>query len=297
MRCSAITCVALAVLSAPALGQELVVNGDFSNQLSGWSGSGPGKLLGTNGLTSLDVNGQGASPCFGLHPGGNTFNPPHPPYKLATKVGAMVPGRTYEVTIDVAAVAKVGQAQGGMIEAWVAGTKVAEWTRFSGNIPAGTFRDRLCGRFKYRGAVGAQTLEVHLARPLYVWHNRSPQFFIDNVSLRPTAGPTLCHVGERSIGGKLALEVHGEAAAAVAVFLAPKTMNPVQVPGISGALELDLVSLSFLLAGPLDAKGMLSASFPIPNVAALQGMPIWWQGLQITKTGAAFGGSYNVAVY
>jgi len=292
-----VVCVALAALSSPTLCQELVRNGDFSNQLNGWTGSGPDMLLGSKGLTSFDVNAQGSSPCFGIRPGGNTYAPPHAPYKLLTQVTPLVPGSTYEIGIDIATVASTNNKQGGIIEVWLAGKRVATWTRLSGNISAGSYKDRLCGQFKYAGTAGTQALEVHLSRPLFIWTSGTPQLFIDNVSLRPTVGPTILHFGERKIGTHMLLGVQGRPSAAVLVMFAAKPAPPIPIPGIGGALKLDPASLTLLLSGKLDAFGFLGVGFPLPNTPALHGLPIWWQGLQADKNGAAFGGTYNVAVY
>jgi len=297
MRSTLLACVAIATFSAPVLCQELIQNGDFSSQLTGWTGSGPGQLIGTNGLTSYDVNAQGSNACFGMRPGGNSYNPPHAPYKLTTSVQPMITSLYYEVNLDVAVTTPNANAQGGIIEVWIAGKKVAEWTRFVGSIKAGSYRDRLCGRFQYTGPAGKQTVEFHIARPRYIWSSRTPVFYIDNISLQRTNDPVVCWVGERAIGTSMTIAIHGEASAAVALFIAGKNINPISIPGITGSWELDLASFAFLMSGALNTSGTLSASVPIPNVSALAGKPLWWQGLQIGKNGASLSRSYNVAVY
>jgi len=51
------------------------------------------------------------------------------------------------------------------------------------------------------------------------------------------------------------------------------------------------------LSGALDANGQFAVSLTIPDLAGLVGVPLYWQGVQVSSQGNGFGWESQQAFY
>ncbi|GEM_PF-6651747 len=280
--------LAFLLVTPLAAQKNWVVNGDFSNGLKGWAGSGPG---GTPKVEKFMTDGLKTSASFAVNAGGTKFRPPHAPYILKQTILA-IPGVTYEVVMDVAISGKISNGQAGIFEIKFGGKSVAkrDFGRFQGGT---TSRDRLCARFTLTKG-GPSTFQVEISRPRYIFSGSTPRQYIDNIKLQFVAGPTFCVRGDRKLGGTNTWEVGGNPKALFVVFAAPKLLpRAVRVPGYGGVFALDVASTLVVYSGALDANGMNKLSFTMPNLAALDKLPLYFEALTISPKGRIFGSWHN----
>ncbi|HLU40376.1 MAG TPA: hypothetical protein VK081_13405 [Planctomycetota bacterium] len=89
-------------------------------------------------------------------------------------------------------------------------------------------------------------------------------------------------VGTPSIGRTIDLRTGGSSGEPVFIGLATGLGSPIPIPGVSGALELDLGSAVFLFAGSVPPSGVHSLSLVVPNVPFFIGTSIYTQALTMT---------------
>ncbi len=280
--------LALLLVAPLAAQRNWVVNGDFSKGLTGWTGSGPGN---NPKVETFMTDGLKASPAFGINAGGKIYNPPHAPYILQQRIPA-IPGVTYEVVMDVAITGSRSNAQAGIFEIKFGGKSVAkrDFGRFSGRV---VLRDRLCARFTLTKG-GPTTFQVEISRPRYIYSSSTPRHYIDNIKLQIVTGPTFCVRGDRVLGKTNVWEVGGKPKDLFVVFVAPKLLpKPVSVPGYNGVFALDVASTLVLYSGALDASGLHQLKFTMPNIAALDKAPLYFEALGIGSGGRIFGSWHN----
>jgi hypothetical protein len=290
----ATACLLTAGLSAQ---QQLIQNGDFSNNLTGWTGSGPGTV---NGIVTHDVTGDGnANNAFQIHPGGNVYAPPHAPYILETNIAAGVPNVDYLFSCDVHVEATGTNAQGGMIEFYVEDqnsnwVKVYEFNKYIGSTSGGTNnRHHLSGVVRFLKA-GPQKVQFHIWRPKYTQNTGTPRWTVDNISLLFPGRAPYVHCQEvRKTGGSFGINIEGEAGAAGALFLGLAAPQPLPTP--FGSWILDLATTQFLASGALSAAnapspyGTLAVNVPIPADPSLQGLALSFQAVTVGKGGLSTG--------
>jgi len=277
-----------ACLLLPSLGvtQNLVKNGDFeATQLTPWTQSGPGV---NPGVFSFDTNGTGLSRSYAVNPGSNQVHS-----ITQTVVIAPIP---YEFSLDAAVQAGSSAFSIRLPTVTIKlGTATVTSHQFVASRQNPT-RRRLCARITPKQA-GPQSLTIEFLYPSPA-NAGSPRAYVDNVDLRVALDPTFCISGERSLGMAMSFDVQGAANAPFVVFVAPKLLpNPIQIPGIGGALELDPTLLVPLLTGKLDASGSFSLSVTVPSIAGLAGVPLFWQGLEVDSTGPALGWASLIGFY
>ena len=299
--------VCLALLAGLA-GAQFIQNGDFSNGMKNWTGSGnganpqTGQPHGTTPVTEkFDTNGGGLSPAFSILPGGNTNqNPNNPPYILSQQ--ALVVNGPMEMHLDVCLTGPRGNAQGGWLKIKIAGTQVASWKEFSGSFTAGTYRRHLTFNFTPPKA-GRQKLDIEIWRERYVWSwgsptSHTPKMVIDNIFLAPAQQPLFLNKGERKLGGTLALELQGKAGSAGAVLMGLQKGPGIGLPGFSGSLQLDVTKLLVLLGtGPFDKSGSYTLNVPIPNDPAIAGYPLPFQGIEVGTAGGHISHLHELPLY
>ncbi len=277
------------LLAAPLAAQKnWVVNGDFSNGLTGWTGSGPGN---NPKVENFMTDGLKASPAFAINAGGKIFKPPHAPYILKQTVLA-IPGVTYEVVMDVAITGTRSNVQAGIFEIKFGGKSVAkrDFGRFTGGT---TPRDRLCARFTLTKG-GPSTFQVEISRPRFIFSTSTPRHYIDNIKLQIVGGPSFCVRGDRKLGGTNTWEVGGNPKALFVLFVSPKLLpKPVSVPGYSGVFALDVGTTLVVNSGALDATGINQTSFTMPNLTVLDKLPLYFEALTIGPKGRLFGSWHN----
>jgi hypothetical protein len=277
------------LLATPLAAQKnWVVNGDFSNGLKGWTGSGPGN----NPLVqNFMTDGLKASPAFAINAGDKIFKPPHAPYILKQSIFA-IPGVTYEVVMDVAITGFHSNLQAGIFEIKFGGKSVAkrDFGRFVGGT---TPRDRLCARFTLTKR-GKSTFQVEISRPRFIFSSRTPRQFIDNIKLQIVSGPSFCIRGDRKLGGTNTWEVGGNPKALFVVFASPKLLpKPIAVPGYSGLFALDVATTLVVYSGALDANGVNLKRFTMPSLSVLDKLPLYFEALSIGPKGRIFGSWHN----
>jgi hypothetical protein len=279
---SAFLVLGLVALSSPLLSQNnLIVNGDFENAMTGWTASGGGVAP---AVTSEDMLGLAKSNAFSIHPGATVYAPPHPPYILKQSI-LIIPKVEYEFSADVLSIATRNNAQGGMVEVKIGGVSVFKWDRWLSGIKTGTYREKIAGRFSQLLA-GKHDLTIEIQRPKYTAHTGTPKTAIDNLKLSISTRPSVFIAGDRLLGTNWNLNAVGTPGAAVGVFIAPKLFpTTINIPGFKGKFELHLASVAFLLAGALDAKtGMMNVKLPVPNDKNLLGNPLYWEGIEVSAT-------------
>ena len=286
------TFAALVLLASSVASQNLVTNGDFSNGTNGWTMSG--YALDPK-VVAFDTNGVGSNNAFSMLPGQQTFRVPVT-YNLEQKV-ISVP-TVYEFSADVAALQTwtSTNADGGKVEVFL-GTQLVtthSFGRIAGNS-SDLKRERICVRFTPK-AVGSTTLSIRFSRAYLCAIGRTPRNYIDNIQLRRTAGPSVCMRGERKVNSAKKFEISGTAGHSFALFAAPKLFpTAINIPGIGGALELDLLTLALVSAGSIGASGTATVDITVPSVFA--GVPIYWQALGIAAAGNNFGPNALIGFY
>jgi len=274
---------------------NILTNGDFSSSsLSPWTGSGPG---GSPGVRTIDATGCGPDRAFCVRPGGNTFNPPHPPYVLRQSV-PMVNGVLYQFDADVALFTASGNSQGGTVGLRIGGTLLSTFTRWNGSVLANrTERDHMTVLFRWAGTTATHAVDVELRRDKYVHSSVTPTLCVDNLRLRcvpPDIGMTSLS-GERRVNTALKFGVRGTANGAFAVFIsAGELNNPFPIPPFAGRLQLAFPFV-FQVAGVLNGSGNGSFPFSAPPFAA--GMPIAFQAINVRGNKLTFGNSLRVCFY
>jgi hypothetical protein len=270
MRTSTLLVATLALLGTSLTSQNVIKNGDFENGTTGWTASGGGQIP---GVTKFNVNGLGASNCYGVHA---DRNGPH----VITQNAQIINKLTYEVTMDLTQTAPNTNAQGVAFEVYIGGKKVAEWTKGAGRIAGGTTdRERLCAKVLVNWVSSISVpVAIHFIRPKYTAHSGTPRGMVDNIDIRIATEPIVCPRGERKLGGTLNLEVLAPANKKIAVFVALTNMKPVSLPGFQFG-KWELMNGIPLVFGTTDANGLWKQTYPIPNVNSYNGAFLWWQGV------------------
>jgi hypothetical protein len=299
---------ALSLLASSAAAQNLVQNGDFENTLTGWTGSGPGSVL---GVASFDTTGSGkASKAFRIYPGGDSFAPPHAPYVLETTVLG-IPNVDHLLTLDVHVIQDYfgDNFEGGILEFHIEDVqsgfvKAYEFTLRAGRVlKQDHYRHRLSGVFQFRKS-GTQKVQLHIARPNYVHTaKQSPLWSIDNVSIVRGVLPPYAHCEPvREVGGQFAIDVQGKPQSIYALFTA-FDLDPtgLQIPGI-GLWELDFATTFWLDAGvfgpasPPARFARKGVSLLIPPAPSLVGLDLSFQCVGLDNAQLRLGPA-NVRLY
>ena len=170
--------------------------------------------------------------------------------------------------------------------------------RYKGIQPNETLRRQVCIRFT-PPASGSKLLQIGFKRD---WGAQAltPRSHIDNITItRLPRSPLICPRLERKIGGTLTLDLHGQPAAAYAVFVSGTTIAPLSIPGFVGTWSLGLPPQSMvILVGALDATGAHQQVVPLPPVlGGLAGVPLHWQGIEVTKSVLTLGHRADFGIY
>lgn len=270
---------------------NFVKNGDFSQGMKFWTGSGPG---GNPKVENFDTTGCGANPAFAINPGGNTYNPPHPPYIL--KQNIVIPKVKLEMTLDVCLKGPSTNAQWGIIEVKIGGTKVVSWTKYAGRNSPGTYREHLTFVFT-PPKPGPQDLELLLSRPKYIWSSRTPRMYIDNINLTIHYPPSLYVKTERKLGGLLMMDLLGSPSSAAILALSTTKGTGLSIPGFNGTFWLNPARFWIIAMGQFNSSGSFSVKFPIPNLPAITGIPLWFEGIEVGTTSGSFGLAHSLCFY
>lgn len=276
--------VGVAVLASGAAAQKnWVANGDFSQGLTGWTGSGAGDQP---TVERFDVTGLGPSMGFGVNAGPKLNSTRKPPYVLAQNV--VLVRTTYELYIDLAREAPGFNNDAGTVKVRVGGVEIA--SRPWGSVASGgVARDVLCVRFQPNTG-GNQKLEILFDRTFASLRGRTPRLWIDNVGLWLTDGPTFCFRGDRRPGQQVTLAVSGSPNSAFVVFVAAAEIGGFTVPGFSGTWRLDLATALPFLSGALDNKGGFALQLTLPtNLTGLQGVSLFFQPVGLASSRNAIG--------
>lgn len=84
-------------------------------------------------------------------------------------------------------------------------------------------------------------------------------------------------------GGSVTLDMEGPAGAAYLLFMSPN----LGTTNVGGIFTMDLAGPFLILdSGAYDGSGMASFTFPIPNMPALDGIPLHWQTITDDVTGS-----------
>jgi hypothetical protein len=266
----------LLLLAVGATAQNnFVINGDFSNGLTGWTQGGTSY---NPQVETFDVTGLGATSSFGCGPGGSVYLPPHAPNWIEQSI-LQVPSVAYEFRADVCITGASGNAHAGLCYVDVNGVEVGriDFLGFTGNKPE---RNRLCFRYTTTSA-GLVPVRLNFQRPPYIYNSGTPRLNVTNVSIAFASGPSFAIADNRQVGMSLPFVVQGGAAAAGAPFAvllaAAEQVPPIQLPGVSGLLALDPLTLAVLYSGTLDTTGGNRTSFSVPNLPVLTQGATWFQ--------------------
>ena len=60
--------------------------------------------------------------------------------------------------------------------------------------------------------------------------------------------------------------------------------GPAPIPGMKGALELNLALGFWLMIGPMDKEGRYTNVIPVPNEVSLKGVDLYFQGASQDQT-------------
>ena len=278
MKAQLIACLLLGTgLSA----QNLITNGDFSAGLTGWSQGGTSC---TPAIETFNVTGLGASQCYGVSPSSSL------PQYLEQAV-QLAPSTVYEFSADVSTIlSRVGyyDVDAGSLSVEVNARQVGSFV-FSGTITAPrTWRGRATIRFSTTSS-GSVLVRIYLRRG-YLCNTFSPRMNIDNISLRAPTGPTFAITDARRVPNSMPMTLSGTSNALAAVCIAGKELQPgLHIPGFSGLLHLDPISLSPLFGTQLDANGRCSIAILIPTVTILLTQPLYFQPVEVPSGAPALG--------
>lgn len=271
-------------LQAQAL--NLVKNGDFSaNTIAPWKASG---FALNPALEKLNTSGTGTSVAYACNPGGQSGRPPFPPHVIQ-QVNMLLLPVVHELSFDMAVVMPQFSLTPltPTVEAFLGKRRLYSMSfPLTGKSPR---RMRACVRFPQTIA-GIETLRIEINWASVARANFTPRVYIDNVRLWHAGSPTFCIDGERRLNSAMQFRVVGSPSSAFVIFLAAKLApKPLSFPGITGMFRLDLLTLFPILNGVTNTQGEFKITLPVPKVPGLGGLPLYWQGVEITTTGASFG--------
>lgn len=266
--------------------QNLVRNGDFRGGTSAWTLSG--YALDAK-VGPFDTTGVGVDNAFQCVPGQKAFATP---IRFDMTQTVLAVRATMEFSVDLASMHNRTDPDGGQIEVFFAGQKIA--AHAFGQITNTTKRERLCVRFTPT-TVGPQALRLSLYRNFIATVGLTPRFYVDNVSLRLVAGPSVCIPSDRKILTAKTVFIEGTPNCAFALLLAPRGSVPIPIPGFGGALEVDVLTLQLIVAGVMDAKGV--ARIPVTAPASVAGVPLYWQAISVCPSRKDFGAAARIGFY
>ena len=88
------------------------------------------------------------------------------------------------------------------------------------------------------------------------------------------------------LGGSVTLSMEGEPGSVVMPFLAFRMGSaPIELPGVEGAILIDVIGAKALPNRVLDLTGSNSLTFPVPAVPALVGASFPFQSLGVHQSG------------
>ena len=283
-------------LCGPLVGQvNLVTNGDFqSGNTNGWTLRGHAQLP---GVMSFDTTGIGASLGFSLRPGCRANQAPPCVYSMEQDV-LLVKGAKYLLTADIAMINTevLHAVDGGRIQFHADGVMLKK-VQFGNPYAKIIRRQRVCIRFSPVSS-GSRPLRISFDRN---WGARAltPRHHIDNIRLViAPRQPILCPRGERKVGANtsLRLDSYGTPSARFGAFVAFGARPPIVVPGLVGTWSLGSPNL-LVFAGLFDSGGAHSISIPLAVAASLAGVPLHWQGVEVTGRTGSIGEPAQFGVY
>ena len=293
--------LSLSLAAAGLHAQNLVTNGDFSAGTTGWTLGGGYSYNPI--VETFDVSGLGASSCFACSPGGAVTPPPYAPNTLEQSI-VLVPTIVYELSADICTknenTSTVQNVDAGRIAVEIGGSPqgiynfVTGASGASGNITGQwVWRAKLALRVTAATA-GSQPLTFKFERS-YLSNPSTPRVRITNIQLRFAPNqPTFSIDDNLRLNRTVALRTRGIPNAQYAVIAAPLTSAvPITIPGISGFLNLDPATLIYFTGGLLDGTGFASTPVLVPNNINLTLASTFFQPIQVSGSGAAFGFHYG----
>ena len=266
------------VLACVAPAQNFLVNGDFSNGISGWTETG---YSAAPGAETADVTGLGVDPSYGCHPGGLASPGPYPPNTIEQTI-TIPAGVPLEITADLMVDRPTPTANSDAGTFWitVGGIEVARVAL--GNYIAGaTLRARLTGRFVHPVG-GPQLVQLSFHRR-FLGTTATPRAHVDNLRLFAAPGLTVAIDGNRRVNGDVTLVAAGANQAPFVVFLSAGATPGIPIPGIGGQLLLDPTTLAPFFSGQLGNDGRFTRPMRLPNDRVLLLAPLWMQGAHFVQ--------------
>ncbi|MBL8899778.1 MAG: hypothetical protein JNM84_19260 [Planctomycetes bacterium] len=260
-----------AMTSAMAQRSEYVVNGTFDQPLlSGWRVTLDRTpefgiaLFNTTGATGL-------SSSLMMNPGG-----------VALQQTIVVPtGKSLDISVDLAGVPRavtLPQAQGPAVTLYF--DQITK--NFGFNSPLSrSERARLSFTHTVNGTGSTASVELAIFVNGLGALGSSPLVYLDNVSIREANGTSIHFNAPRLLGAWCPLELRGTTGP-FQLFISPLTLaQPTQLPGWSGAWELNPGSMLHLFSGWIDTSRRMVITLRPPYVPEASGVPIYWQALSM----------------
>jgi hypothetical protein len=257
----------------PAASQNLLQNGDFSQQLARWTVRG----------TATSVQPSDAV-LVGLRRAERA--------ELVQTV-PLLPAYVHELTFDVAV--EGPRSNGGPMPEVAVLVQSAEVGSFRVNGVQWDYT-RITWRTRVAIRIPAQTggpveFALQLRNEASDPRAGATSFYLDDVILAPVFDPITVIAGDRVPGGTVQLRLLGKPGATGAPLLAAAPLPlPITIPGIQGTWNLDFATLVLAGSGTVPNDGELSFVLGIPADPNLIGGRFWLQGLQVDPASGASAG-------